>query len=198
MNNWNVLHLNFNLCTCTKWLIIVFLSILCETYHSDVNSSHLGLSIIQGQVGPIRRHLNMLREKRKCAAIAVKALTSVSAQSASCKWRCLWLLPGRRAVRRGITEREEITELRRWRAKRYERGLSAKPVTQADGAAWEISFGRGLHGLDPICPAPSGPLTLPPTRRPPALHQGRAQHVRGGSSAVLWLAEVNWNAFCLS
>lgn len=44
------------------------------------------------------------------------------------------------------------------------RVLSFKSVTQVDGATWEISFGRGLHGLGPICCAPSG--LRPPDHKP--------------------------------
>lgn len=75
----------------------------------------------------------------------------------SCKWSrrwfCCWtenaLKPGNNRAEGG----EKASDTRRV--------LSFKSVTQADGATWEISFGRGLHGLDPICRAPSGPTANP-------------------------------------
>lgn len=71
------------------------------------------------------------------------------------KLRSLWFLVGLRMLKSGNNraERGEKTSDTR-------RVLSFKSVTQADGAMWEISFGWRLHGLDPICHAPSGARAL--------------------------------------
>lgn len=91
-----------------------------------------------------------------------------------CKSRCLWFLVGLRMLKSGNNraERGEKTSDTR-------RVLSFKSVTQADGATWEISFGWRLHGLDPICCAPSGPTALTTNPNPAVYTEGIGRHMRG-------------------
>lgn len=97
------------------------------------------------------------------AVLNTKTTTQPQDKCLYCKSRCLWFLVGLRMLKWGNNRAE-----RGEKASDTRRVLSFKSVTQADGAMWEISFGWGLHGLDPICCAPSVPTPL--TTKPQPLY----------------------------